>query len=156
MKLSDAFSEVDRSNLLALTVRVYNINWGHNTHILQKSKFLSDYAAFIGRVKENKATGRPLNEAIEEAIRYCIDSGIMKEYLETHSSEVRNMLFTEFNMDAALRIRFEEGREDGIEKASESIAVRMLRNGSEPEFASKCTGLSIEKILLLSDSIKQN
>jgi hypothetical protein len=76
----------------------------------------------------------------------------MKEYLESYASEVENMLFTEFNMDDALRVRFEEGQET----AAETIAANLLRNGAVPDFVSKNTGLSIDKILSLSKGIKQN
>jgi len=36
--------------------------------------------------------------------------------METHASEVRNMLFTEFNLETALEVRYEEGHEEGREK----------------------------------------
>ncbi|MDR1246601.1 MAG: hypothetical protein LBK57_06170 [Clostridiales Family XIII bacterium] len=176
LKLSDAFEYVDIPDMLELTVNVYNINQGRNKEILQRSKSLGDYAAFIGRVKENKTAGLEIGAAVEEALNYCISNGIMKEYLESHSSEVRNMLFTEFNMDDALRIRFEEGMETGIEKGmekgveigiekgvgigaertAESIAVNWLRSGADPDLVSQNTGLSIDKILLLAKGIKQN
>jgi flagellar basal body-associated protein FliL len=129
MNLSDAFEDVDIPNLLELTVCVYNINKGRNKAILQRSKSLGDYAAFIGRIKENRAKGFPLDEAITEAVGYCIDNDIMKEYLEANASEVRNMLFTEFNMDTALRIRFNEGMEQGIEQGLEQSAKALLAKG---------------------------
>ncbi|MDR1573996.1 MAG: hypothetical protein LBS24_06770 [Clostridiales Family XIII bacterium] len=90
--------------MLELTVRVYNINQGRNLEILQKSKSLGDYAAFIGRIKENMTKGPALAEAIKEAVGYCINNGIMKEYLENNASEVKNMLFAEFNTNVAERI----------------------------------------------------
>jgi hypothetical protein len=76
----------------------------------------------------------------------------MKEYLKTHASEVSNMLYTEFNMDDALRIRFEEGQET----AAETIATNWLKSGGDPDLVSKNTGLSIDKILLLAKGIQQN
>jgi hypothetical protein len=153
MKLSEAFEDVDIPNLLELTVRVYNINKGRNPEILEKSKALSDYAAFIGRVKENRVKGFSTDEAVTEAINHCIKLGIMKEYLEEHSSEVRNMLFTAFNMDDAKEIWREEGFEDGIEqgmkrgieqgiergvgRASEAIAIK---NVAERQCTRRCGG----------------
>lgn len=38
----------------------------------------------------------------------------MVDFLSTHGSEVSNMIFTEFNMEDALRVRGEEGYEDGL------------------------------------------
>jgi len=37
-------------------------------------------------------------------------------FLAEHGSEAVNMLYTEFNMEDALEVRFEEGVEKGIEK----------------------------------------
>jgi hypothetical protein len=152
LKLSDAFEYVDIPDMLELTVNVYNINKGRNKDILQRSKSLSDYAAFIGRIKENITAGLKIGAAVKEAVKYCIANGIMKEYLKTHASEVCNMLFTEFNMDEALRVRFEEGQET----AAETIAANWLKSGAAPDLVSKGTGLSIDKILSLAKGIKQN
>ena len=60
------------------------------------------------------------------------------------------MLMTEWNMDDALAVRYEEGHEDGMEKgleaAKESIARNLLAKGSTPEFVRDITGLDIETI----------
>jgi hypothetical protein len=122
MKLSDAFEDADIPDMLELTVRVYNINRGRNQKILKKSKALRDYAAFIGRIKENGTKGLALAEAIKEAVRYCIENDIMKDYLESNASEVENLLFTEFNIDVAKRIWREEALEEGIERGIEKTA----------------------------------
>jgi hypothetical protein len=70
------------------------------------------------------------------------------------------MLFTEFNMDDAKRIWREEALEEGIktgmERAAESIAVNFLRNGVNPEITAKGTGLPLEKVLRLSERIRNN
>jgi len=34
-----------------------------------------------------------LEDAMKAAIKHCIDNGILKPFLETHSSEVMNILF---------------------------------------------------------------
>jgi hypothetical protein len=43
----------------------------------------------------------------------CINRNILKRFLETNSSEVNNMLLTEWDWDAALRVRGEECRAEG-------------------------------------------
>jgi predicted transposase/invertase (TIGR01784 family) len=153
LKLSDAFMDVDIPNLLELTVNVYNINQGRNPDILQKSRSLNDYAAFIARVKANKAGGAALDAAIEEAIKYCKDNGIMREFLEKHGSEVENMLFTEFNIDDAKMIWQEEAREDGRtegEKAkAKAIAIRMLGKGLSPQTVAEYSELPLDTVLSL-------
>jgi hypothetical protein len=80
----------------------------------------------------------------------------MEAFLETHGSEVENMLFTEWNMDDAKRVWREEALEEGMEQAAENIAVNFLRNGVDPEFTAKGTGLPLEKVLRLSERMAKN
>jgi predicted transposase/invertase (TIGR01784 family) len=152
LKLSDAFEDVDIPDLLELTVRVYNINDGRNKEILEKSKSLSDYAAFIDLIKKNKTKGFSLEKSVKEAIKYCIANGIMKEYLEAHASEVSNMLYAEFNMDDALQMRFEEGKDEALE----SVALKMLMKGDSPKDVAEIVSFPIDKVMSLSKSIQQN
>ena len=60
------------------------------------------------------------------------------------------MLFTEENMDNALKLTrelsFEDGRKEGIAEAKENIALIMLEKGFEPDIVSDITGLSVEEI----------
>jgi predicted transposase/invertase (TIGR01784 family) len=68
------------------------------------------------------------------------------------------MLFTEWNWDDALAVRFEEGREEGreegmekgreegIEEGREEIARNALMEGLPAETIQKITGLDIETI----------
>jgi hypothetical protein len=160
LKLSEAFANADIPDMLDLTVNVYNINEGHNRDILEKAKSLRDYAAFVSRVKGNRAKGTSLAEAVREAMLYCKRNGIMDAFLETHGSEVENMLFTEFNMDDAKAVWREEALEEGMEKgmatAAESIAVRMLLKGNLPESVAEYVELPLEKVLLLSERITNN
>lgn len=43
----------------------------------------------------------------------------MSEFMREHGSEVSNRLFTQFNMEDALKANYEEGFEDGEEKGEE-------------------------------------
>jgi predicted transposase/invertase (TIGR01784 family) len=131
LTLSDAFDDVDIPNMLELVVNMYNINKGHNKEILRKSKSLGDYTEFVDRVKENRKKELSLVEAVKEAVKYCIDKGIMADYLKEHATEVVNMLFTEFNMDDAKRIWREEALEEGMEKGMEKGMVKGMEKGME-------------------------
>jgi hypothetical protein len=152
LSLSDAFlgEGGGTAPVLDLKVKVYNVNYGRNPEILRKSKSLSDYAAFISRVRGNRAGGAALGAALREAIRYCVDHGIMREYLEANGSEVENMLFTEFNMDEAIQVWKEEGREEGIEEGIEKgkleDALNLIKEGVPLEVIARATGLPYGKL----------
>ena len=111
---------------------------------------LSQYAAFVSQVRETVASGYTLDEAIEISIRYCIENGIMKEYLAENSDEVRRMLNFEWDDETYERvIRAEsrdEGREEGRAEAVLETARKLKTEGAEIVLIRKVTGLSAEEI----------
>jgi hypothetical protein len=131
--ISEAFADIGALGLserppdLEFRVKVYNINKGHNPRIVERSETLWGYTTFIAKVREfeaDAAGGRvpgrlssdEKREAMKKAIRWCIGEGILKPFLETHGSEVVNMLMTEWNLEDALVVEREEGMEEGLAK----------------------------------------
>ena len=80
------------------------------------------------------------------------------EFMETHGSEVINMVFDEWRLDEALVVEREEGREEGIEigieKGIEEGVLRTARNafakGLALDTISDITGLDIDALRQLS------
>ena len=118
-KLSDSFIFQKVNPQLELKIDIYNINYEVNAEIVRRSKSLAEYSRFIGLIKMNLADGLTLEEAIKQAIEYGMKHDIMKEFLETHGTEVANMLLSGWNMDEALAVSKEEGYEDGFEDGFE-------------------------------------
>ena len=85
-------------------------------------------------------------KALKAAIKYCQEHEILREFLEQHATEVISMLMTEWNMDEALQVRFEEGIEKGIEKRDEEFVKNALAEGLSLELIHKITGLDMETI----------
>ena len=121
LKLSDAF--MDTAGLragnpdgpaLELVVHVYNINQGYNAAMLEKCETLNGYSVLVSKIWEYRET-MGLEDAMKAAIRYCIENDVLRLFLETNSSEVINMLFAEWKIEDALAVRYEEGRDEGIE-----------------------------------------
>ena len=130
---------------LELVVKVVNINQGKNEALVNKCKTLAGYSVFIAKVREFEKECEDRTEAMKLAIKYCRKNDILKDFLEKNGTEVINMLLTEWNMDDALAVRFEEGRED----EREGIARNALAEGASVEFINKITGLDKETILTL-------
>jgi len=142
LKLSDAFADsaglkkADTGKMpLELIVQVYNINNGHNPEILERCKTLGSYSVFVGKIREWQTKGNPLEESVRHAIKYCIENNILKKFLVENSSEVQNMLITEYDrdMDIAVNRReaWEEGREDGLEEGLEKGLEKGRTEGRE-------------------------
>ena len=142
MRLSDAFGGDSSSLELVVTAFNININYGLSQPLLENCHYLFDYSTLVGKVKEGIRLGLSRRDAIRRAVKFCLDNGIMGNYLVEHSEEVFNMLALEWNMDDALAARFEEGRNEG----RESVAIKMLRKGKSFEEVQEFTDLPIQRL----------
>jgi hypothetical protein len=138
LKLSDLYADKALAPELELRVPVYNINSGHNEARLGKSEKLGGYSVFIDKVREFEAQTSNLDEAMNQAVQWCIEHGILPEFLKTNGSEVVNMLLTEWNMDKALEVRGQEAWEDGrtegrAEGRSEGVKIGETKGRAEGE-----------------------
>lgn len=113
LKLSDAYLEKTDSPMLELKVKMININPDINHPILQECRPLFEYSRFIQMIRDYMELGANRDEAIAEAMEMCMQDGIMVDFIKTYGTEVRNMLFTEFNMEDALEVRGEERYAEG-------------------------------------------
>ena len=114
---------------MELKVDIYNINYEKAPEIIARSKSLNDYSLFVHTVKMGVQSGKTFDEAVEDAVVYCIRNDIMKEFLELHGSEVSNMLLSEWNMDEALEVTQEEAFADGVEYGLERGIEQGLERG---------------------------
>ena len=155
MRLSDAFG--GDSDSLELVVTAFNINYGLPQPLLKNCSYLNDYSTLVGKIKEGIGLGLSRRDAISRAVKFCLDNGIMGNYLIEHAEEVFNMLALEWNMDDALQARFDEGYEDGhnkgINAGIESVALNMLRSGMTIDKIKELTQLSSERIQELADNL---
>lgn len=148
MWLSDSFN--GDNSALELVVTALNINFGLEQPLLAKCKYLREYSTLVGKVKEGLRAGLTRKEAISRAVKYCLDNGLMKGYLEEKSQEVFNMLALQWEQDKAIRASYEDGRDDAIE----SVALNLLNMGLTFEKIQEATKLSMERIKELADTFK--
>ena len=149
LKLSDLYIPSDYASLggyLELEVRVININEGQNKDIVEASEKLKGYVTFISYIRQYLAFGMKLEEAIAQAVKDCIRENILVEFLEKYSTEVTGMLVQEFDMNTALEVRYEEGKQEGkLEKSLEN-AMAMLKEHLSLDIIARCTGLAFSEI----------
>jgi hypothetical protein len=146
LSLSSAFKDTKGLKLtgsenfpLELVVQIYNINQGRNMEMLKRSENLNGYSFFIGKVNEYKGN-LSLDESVRNAVGYCIEHGILKDFLEEHGSEVINMLFDDISVEEIAEIRAEDAREEGIEQGiqlgleeAHKYFLSLLDQGLSPE-----------------------
>ena len=68
-------------NIVYITISVYNINKNNNAAFLSQCPVLSQYMFFVDRIRANIQQGMELENAIEEAIEYCIHQHILEDFL---------------------------------------------------------------------------
>lgn len=141
LHLSDSYLEKTDSPMLELSTRIININLPVNHPILQKSRTLYEYSFFMQKIRENALAGMNRDDAIRTAMESCIRQHIMVDFISRHGSEVRNFLFTEFNMKDALEVCAEENYETGFESGMKKGVERGVKSGIE-------TGIALAKNVL--------
>jgi len=142
LRLSSAFKDISGLKLLEntelpleLVAHIYNIKPGHNSEILEKCITLNNYSILIGKINEYNEY-LPLVEAVKKAVQYCVEHNILKDFLEANSSEVFNMLTDDITIEEIADIRYEEGREQGIEmgiEKSQKYFLKLLDQGFSVE-----------------------
>ena len=116
LKLSDGYIAETREPMLELKVKMININLPVGHRVLQECGPLYEYAWFIERIRSYLSDGMDRDTAVALAVRDSVREDIFSDFVRKHGSEVENMLYTQFNMDDALKVRYEEGLEDGLEQ----------------------------------------
>ena len=166
LKLSDAFMlpeqkySADFANFpLEITVKVVNINIDKGNPILRRCKILDQYSEFIELVRKSidSGTDDPFTTAISKAIK----EGFLSDYLARKSTEVENMLMTEYDYDTDIAVQREEAYEDGLSKGMKQgvyqekleTAKNLFHLGLSIEQISTVTGLSLETLQQLSEDL---
>jgi predicted transposase/invertase (TIGR01784 family) len=153
LRLSDAFEEAPDSGLgsLELEVPVYNINKTKNTELLDGSEKLKHYSEFVAKLKELQKIYDNYKQAVRQTLSYCMDNGILAEFLREHGGAIMSILFTEYDEEVAKRVYAEERVEDErIELAKE-----MLMDNEPIEKIARYTKLPIEVIHDLQIQLQQ-
>ena len=164
LKLSDAFITKPEQVPLELTVRVININTDKANKVLSACKPLEEYSLFVEEVRKQTQVDR--ENGFTNAVKMCIEKGILKEYLQRKSREVINMLVAEYDYDTDIAVQrqeslmigiqqgIERGIKQGIEKGisegsyQKALETAKLMKGTNYPISDICTisGLSVEEI----------
>lgn len=136
LSLSDAFENKELEADVELKVRMLNINYGHNSDLMEKCHILEEYARFVEVSRNYAADGDSMEIVLNKAVDYCIENGILSEFLRKYRAEVVGMLLEEFDAEKYERSLRAEGREEGREEGYEAghsagDAQRLVRSVDE-------------------------
>ncbi len=128
LKLSDAFINKAQDAAVELRVRMLNINYGYNGVLMERCHVLEEYAQFVEISRQYMNGDMPVKDALECAIQYCIEHGILYDILRNHRAEVLGMLLEEFDVDKYERTIRMEGVEEGIERSNRLTRILIEQN----------------------------
>ena len=111
LRLSDAFIKKQGIPNLELIVKVKNINMGNSQELFEKCRPMRDYMIFVGKVRKYSKE-KPLEEAVEQTIRECMEEDVMADFLEKNRAEVMKMCIYEYDEEKQREFDREEGREE--------------------------------------------
>ena len=99
-----------------------NINFGKNKKLLEQCQTLKEYAIYVKKVR-TYAKSMKVEEAVDRAVRECINEGILREFLLQNRKEAVEMSIFEYDEEAVFEIvrkdEYEKGLQEGLEKGIE-------------------------------------
>ena len=133
---------------LEICVKVININVDKENPVLNRCEALKEYSEFMEQVKFNIENKIP--EALTVAIKQSIKQGFLSDYLSRKSTEVENILLTEYDYDTDIAVQRQEAYEDGAQQKAIETAKNALNMNLPMEQITVLTGLSIDFIKTLN------
>ena len=161
LNLSDMYEKEDPHAGLELSAVMLNISGEHNQKLKEACRTLREYAVYTDKVRKY-VEEMELADAVERAIRECIAEGVLKDFLEKHRAEAKEMSIFEYDQEKHMRQEREEaynegraaglkeghnaGLKEGQRAARLSMIIQMLRNGISEEDISRIAGASEKEI----------
>ena len=146
LNLSDMYEKEDPHAGLELSAVMLNISGKHNQKLKDACRTLKEYALYTDKVRKY-VEEMELADAVEQAIRECIAEGVLKDFLEKHRAEAKEMSIFEYDQEKHMRQEREEAWADG----RLSIIIQMLNKGMSEEEIAHVAGASEEEIKKAKD-----
>lgn len=128
MRLSDSFYHKVAEPQIEIICKVYNINPENNQTLKKKSTVLEGYTYFVEKVRENQRQEMNLEEAVDSAIKDCIDNHVLEDFFKNRRDEVKKMTHLDYTWEKRERlIRMEEYADGKAEGMREGEATGMLK-----------------------------
>ena len=135
LKLSDMYNIKDRKRRakLELEAVMLNISREYNQKLKAACKTLREYAIYTDKIRKY-ADEMELDDAVEHAIRECITEGVLKDFLEKHRAEAKEMSIFEYDQEKHMQQEREDAWKGGLLQGKASAVINLLKElGPLPE-----------------------
>ena len=148
LRLSASLLKQDEQPDLECRAVILNINYGHNKKLMEACRKLYEYSRFVETIRDYLNTGMKLGAAMDQSIKDCIRSDILKEFLLKHRGEVKQVILTEYNQERHAKTLLEEGRKQGREENAKLLQKAQEENARLLQKAQDQYAKSIRQLLL--------
>ena len=93
-----------------------------------------------------------MQTALSKAVDYCIENGILKEFLLKNRAEVLGMLLKEFDVEKYERTIRSEGKEEGIKEGEEKVnrlGMLLAEAGRSSDFLASLSDRELQQKLFM-------
>lgn len=159
LKLSDSFENKRVQAAVELTVRMININHGYNKLLMDKCRVLEGYSQMAAATRKYMVAEADVQTALNRAVDYCIENGILKGILLKNRTEVLGMLLEEFDAKKYERTIREEGREIGLEEGEikvNRLGILLTKAGRSNDFLNSLADRELQKKLFIEFGLVEN
>ena len=108
---------------------------------------LGEYAVYTDKIRRY-VDEMELADAVERAIQECISEGVLKDFLEKHRAEAKEMSIFEYDQEKHMRQEREAAWEDGLNNGimlTKQVLQLSARGKSIEEIARECS-ISAEQV----------
>lgn len=116
---------------------------------MEQCQILKEYAQYVEKVRRHTKE-MELSEAVEQAIKECLQEGILVDFLRRNKSEVIAMSIFEYDKDKEekklRKAEYEYGYDSGYEAGFEKVVRSMIADKVSVEKIKRYTGYTAEKI----------
>ena len=118
-------------------------------HAENKNDILGQYIIFCHVFDQQRKIYGHASSAIENTIRICQNSDVLKEYLESRKKEVMDIMFVLFDQEYNTEVYVEEEKQKALKQGLKQGKLQGLKQGKLQGAieALQDTGLAIEKII---------
>ena len=117
---------------------------------MENCTILDEYSRFVDIVHKNSIIDEDedINKHTNDIIDYCLDNGILKEYLKERRDFVLGSLIREFDQekyDNTIRMdAYDEGHEAGVTQGQQSLLAKLVKDGKISLEDAKAEGYILE------------
>lgn len=112
LRLSQMFAEGASGACAEMVATVINVNEGHSPEVLSACETLAGYAHFVSLARKYART-YSRSEAVDLAVRHCINEGVLVDFLTENRAEVIDLFLTEWDEEKYRDLLRREAEEDG-------------------------------------------